>query len=52
MSFFLQSKVFDEKIPGFSPYNALHLAIFIGGNQTIQGPKDTLSANCKLFKGL
>jgi len=27
----------------FSPYN---------GNQTVQGPKDSFSANCKLFKGL
>jgi len=22
------------------------------GNQTVQGPKDTFSTNCKLFKGL
>jgi len=22
------------------------------GNQTVQGPKDTFSTNCKLFKGI
>jgi len=29
----------------FSPYNALQW-------KTVQGPKDSLSTNCKLFKGL
>jgi len=24
----------------------------LNGNQTVQGPKDSFSANCKLFKGL
>jgi len=39
-------KVFDENIPGF-----FHLMDF-NGKQTVQGPKDSFSANCKLFKGL
>jgi len=30
----------------FSPYNALY------GHQMVQAPKDSFSANCKLFKGL
>jgi len=29
----------------------LHIMHFTG-NQTVQGPKDSFSANCKLFKGL
>jgi len=37
-------KVFDENI-------FLHIMDFTG-NQTVQGPKDSFSANCKLFKGL
>jgi len=40
-------KVFDENIPGFF----FHIMDF-SGNQTVQGPKDTFSTNCKLFKGL
>jgi len=42
LSFFL----FDENIPGF--FSIMHFS----GNQTVQGPKDTFSTNCKLFKGL
>jgi len=29
----------------------LHIMHF-SGNQTVQGPKDSFSANCKLFIGL
>jgi len=39
-------KVFDENIPGFF----LHIMDFIG-NQTVQGPNESFSANCsKGFK--
>jgi len=45
MSFFLQSKIklrfLMKTSQDFSPYN---------GNQTVQGPKDSFGANCKLFK--
>jgi len=42
VSFFSRKeiKVFDENISDFI------------GNQMVQGPKDSFSANCKLFKGL
>jgi len=46
ISFFLQSKkkkVFDENIPGFSPYNGLQ-------NQTVQGPNESFSAASNGFK--
>jgi len=39
-------KVFDENIPGFSPYNALQWEP--NGSRF----KNSFSANCKLFKGL
>jgi len=38
--------IFDENIPGF--FSIMHF----NGNQMVQGPKDTFSANSKLFKGL
>jgi len=39
-------KVFDENITGF--FFFLHKMQFTG-HQTVQGPKDIFSANCKLF---
>jgi len=48
LSFFSRKeiKVFDENIPGFF-FPIMHFT----GNQMVRGPKDTFSANCKLFKG-
>jgi len=40
-------KVFDEKDSRIF----LHVMHFTG-HQTVQGPKDSFSANCKLLKGL
>jgi len=47
LSFFSRKeiKVFDENIAGF---NIMHFT----GNQMVQGPKDSFSANCKMFNGL
>jgi len=42
-----EMKVFDENIPGF-----FYIIMDFNGNQMVQGPKDSFSANFKLFKGL
>jgi len=52
MSFFLSSvekkwRFLMKTFQHFSPY-----IMDFNGNQTVQGLKDSFSANCKLFKGL
>jgi len=46
-----EMKFFDENIPGFLSINTLQCTS-LEPTQTVQGPNDRFSANCKLFKGL
>jgi len=49
LSFLSQKEieVFDENIPGFSPYNGLHGGFIVF--QTVQGPNESFSAASKGF---
>jgi len=49
LSFFSRKKkikVFDENIPGFSPYSIMDFT----GHQMVQGPNESFSAASKGFK--